>query len=176
MCETAMQCELREYHAFDAEHTMPWPHDDEDGHALARAWLPEGMKWYEATDSLMLYDPTRSRWLRYETHAPRTDAMNAQDVKVAFDTLVVGTSATAHGGASGGLTFHGRVRRQDGQIALVRKPVDAPVIGLGTWVFHGQMHGGRTIVGDWRVTATSKYAPGRQGWFNLTREVQPFAK
>jgi hypothetical protein len=51
MCEKAMQCHLREYHSFSEEETISWAEDDDNDHALARAWFPDGMDWYETSVS-----------------------------------------------------------------------------------------------------------------------------
>jgi hypothetical protein len=39
---------------------------------------------------------------------------------------------------------------------------------LGVWVFHGQVHGRKDFVGDWRVTS-AEHSPAGKGWFHLLK-------
>ncbi|KAF8590223.1 hypothetical protein K439DRAFT_1612206 [Ramaria rubella] len=135
ICQKAMQYHLHEYHAVDTNDV----------------------------GFLMIYDPGKSRWLRYHPSSLVTDAQRI------VDTIMVGLSAAVPGSVYGEFKIHGRVRRHDGLVALVRQPVFTTLDSLGRWIFHGHVHGGRDLVGDWRVTCRATYSPGEQGWFMLTK-------
>ena len=63
--------------------------------------------------------------------------------------------------------FYGRVRQYDGLIALVRKPVTFP--GLGVQIFRGYLVGEKTLVGNWRAFRPNPSEIAQEGPFIASR-------
>ena len=63
--------------------------------------------------------------------------------------------------------YYGRVRKFDGLIALVRKPVAFP--GLGVQIFRGYVVGRKTLVGNWRSFRMNPAELAQEGPFIASR-------
>ena len=63
--------------------------------------------------------------------------------------------------------FYGRVRKFDGLVALVRRPVAFP--DLGVQIFRGYVVGGKTLVGNWRAFRPNPAELSQEGPFIASR-------
>ncbi|THH01365.1 hypothetical protein EW026_g1315 [Hermanssonia centrifuga] len=87
------------------------------------------------------------------------------------DIIIVGETLPRHGQAWHHYRFYGRVRAWDSLIALVRKPIHDPTLGIQ--IFRGYVHGGQTLVGNWRAYTVNPGALPLEGPFIASRIERP---
>ncbi|PSR74766.1 hypothetical protein PHLCEN_2v9563 [Hermanssonia centrifuga] len=136
------------------------------------AGLPDDTDIDEVLDAEMASTEDSSEYLSDDgSVSDESDDGEEVECNGVQDVIITGETLPRHGDAWHHFVFYGRVRKFDGLIALVRRPISEPTRGVQ--IFRGYVIGGKTWIGNWRALTADINSLPLEGPFVASRFETP---